>query len=160
MDVVKEHALGLLGRRGYSRGELAQRLASRGYDRGIIDVVVERLAVCGLLDDEAYAREVARTILRRTPASAELIEQQLIARRLPTELARRVAAETLADVDAVEAATRLALSCHRARSPEAARRRIGSALARRGFDADVIREVVERLERQGFSPPDDDDGST
>ena len=103
---------------------------------------------------------MARTILRRKPASAELIEQKLIARRLPTELARRIAAETLADVDAVEAATRLALSCHRARSPEAARRRIGSALARRGFDADVIREVVERLERQGFSPPDDDDGST
>ncbi len=160
MDVIREHALGLLGRRGYSRGELAQRLASRGYDRGTIDILVDRLAAWGLVDDEAYAREVARTILRRKPASAELIEQKLIARRLPTELARRIAAETLADVDAVEAATRLALSCHRARSPEADRRRIGSALARRGFDADVIREVVERLERQGFSPPDDDDGST
>ncbi len=92
MDVVKEHALGLLGRRGYSRGELAQRLASRGYDRGTIDILVERLAACGLLDDEAYAREVARTILRRKPASAELIEQKLIVRRIPLELARRVAA--------------------------------------------------------------------
>ena len=150
MDAIREHALRLLERRGYSRGELAQRLASRGYDSGPIGVVVERLVACGLLDDEVYAREVARFIVQRKPASAPLIEEKLIARRIPLELARQIAAETVADVDPVEAATRLAMSYSPVASPQAARRRIGSALARRGFDADIISAA---LERAGLQPP-------
>ncbi len=144
MDVIREHALRLLEPRGYSRGELAQRLASKGYDSGLIEVVVERLVACGLLDDAAYARDLADSIVKRKPASAQLIEEKLIARRIPMELARQVAAETVADVDPLEAATRLAMSYGPVASPQAARRRIGSTLARRGFDADIISAALER----------------
>ena len=152
LDAIREHALRLLGHRGYSRGELAQRLESKGYDSAPIDVVVERLVACGLLDDEAYARKVAQTIVQRKPASAQLIEEKLIARRIPVELARQIAAETVADVDPVEAATRLAMCYSPVASPEAARRRIGSALARRGFDADIISAA---LEQAGLRPPEE-----
>lgn len=146
-DPIREHALRLLDRRGYSRGELADRLVSRGHDRDLTDVVIERLAACGLLDDEAYAHTAAATILRKNPASAALIEQKLLARRLPPDIARRVAAEILADTDPVDAATRMVrgiLAGPAVRSAEATRRRIGAALARRGFDTDIISSVLDR----------------
>lgn len=146
-DRTKEHALRMLDRRGYSSGELADRLVSRGHDRDLTDVVIERLAACGLLDDEAYAHTVAATVLQKKPASAALIEQKLLARRIPPDIARRVAAGILADTDPVDAATRMVrglLAGSTVRSAEATRRRIGAALARRGFDTDIISSVLER----------------
>ena len=106
-DPVRAQALRLLDRRGYSRGELTERLVSKGHERDLTEVVIERLAECGLLDDEAYALRVAAMVLQKKPASASLIEQKLLARRVPAEIARRVAAEILADTDPVEAATRM-----------------------------------------------------
>ncbi len=146
-DPIREHALCLLDRRGYSRVELAERLVSKGHDRDLTDVVVERLAACGLLDDEAYAHTVAAGVLQKKPASAALIEQKLLARRIPPDIARRVAAEILADTDPVDAATRMVrgiLAGGAVRSAEATRRRLGAALSRRGFDTDIISSVLER----------------
>ncbi len=146
-DPIREHALRLLDHRGYSRGELTERLVSKGHDRDLTEVVIERLAACGLLDDEAYALSVAETVLQKKPASATLIEQKLLARRVPPEIARRVAAEILADTDPVEAATGMVrgiLADGAVRSTEATRRRVGAALARRGFDTDIISSVLDR----------------
>ena len=146
-DPIREHALRLLDRRGYSRGELAERLVSKGHDRDLTDVVIERLAACGLLDDEAYAHRVAAMVLQKKPASAALVEQKLLSRRIPPEIARRVATEILTDTDPVEEATRMVrgiLAGGAVRSAEATRRRVGAALARRGFDTDIISSVLER----------------
>lgn len=145
-DPLREHALRLLGRRGYSRGELARRLESKGHDRDLTNVVIERLVACGLLDDEAYAHSVAAMVLQKKPASAALIEQKLLSRRIPPEIARRVATEILTDTDPLQEATRMArgiLKQGALRSAEATRRRIGAALARRGFDTDIIWSVLD-----------------
>ena len=152
-DPIREHALCLLDRRGYSRGELAERLVSAGNDRDLADLVIERLTACGLLDDEAYALAVAAAVVKKKPASATLIEQKLLARRVPPEIARRIATGILAGTDPVEAATRMVrgiLAGGRVRSAEATRRRVGAALARRGFDTDIISTV---LDREGLPQP-------
>ena len=146
-DPIREHALRLLDRRGYSRGELAEKLVSKGHDRDLADLVIERLAACGLLDDEAYALAVAAAVVKKKPASATLIEQKLLARRVPPEIARRVATEVLAETDPVAAATGMVrgiLAGGAVRSAEATRRRVGAALARRGFDTDIISTVLDR----------------
>ena len=86
-------SLRMLGRRAYACGELADRLAAKGHDATLVQRVVRRLAECGLLDDEAYARELAEATIEKKPGSAALIRQTLEARRVPPEIAERVADE-------------------------------------------------------------------
>ena len=153
---IREYALGLLGRRAYSCGDLTQRLVSKGHDPNLVDLAIRRLVDCGLLDDEALARAMAEATVAKKPASAALIEQKLHARRIPRDIAERVVAEVLDGVDPVEAAARLAramLGAHRPKAGAANRQRIGAALARRGFDADIISEA---LERAGLRQPQPD----
>ncbi len=149
---IREYALGLLGRRAYSCGDLTHRLVSRGHDPNLVDLVIRRLVDCGLLDDEALARAMAEATVRTKPASGALIEQKLHAHRIPLEIAARVVAEILDGVDPVVAAAQLARDMVAARRGNAGRadlQRIGAALSRRGFDADIIREA---LDRAGLKP--------
>lgn len=155
IESIRRRALRLLDRQAYSCGELAERLVSAGHDRGDVDAVIGRLAACGLLDDEAYARALAEATIEKKPASAELLRRKLERRRVPAETAHRVVEAVLAGVDPVEAAGRLAgrmLAGRRQGSAGADRRRISAALSRRGFDADIIHEA---LERAGLPAPED-----
>ncbi len=150
---IREYALGLLGRRAYSCGDLTYRLVSKGHDPNLVDLVIRRLVDCGLLDDEALARAMAEAAVRKKPASAALIEQKLHAHRIPPDIAARVAAEVLDGVNPVEAATRLArdmLGASPGKTVQANLRRIGAGLSRRGFDADIISEA---LDRAGLTQP-------
>jgi SOS response regulatory protein OraA/RecX len=148
LNPIREYALGLLDRRAYSCGDLAKRLESKGYDRALVDLVIMRLAECGLLDDEALARAMAQATVAKKPASAALIEQKLQARRIPADIVERVTAEVLQGVDPVEAAAGLArdmLATRRRTTLRMDRQRIGAAMGRRGFDADIISEALERV---------------
>ncbi len=157
---TREHALRLLDRRAYSCGELTRRLASKGHDQRLVDLAIERLVASGLLDDEAYARAMAETTVRKKPASAALIEQKLLAREITPDVARRVAAGVLAGIEPVEAAARLArdlLAGRRGGSETVDRQRIGAALSRRGFDADIIDEALDRAGLTQPLPEDSND---
>ena len=64
-----------------------------------------------------------------------------------------MAAEVLGGVDPVEAAARFArdmLATCRGKTVQAKLRRVGTELSRRGFDADIISEA---LERAGLTQP-------
>jgi regulatory protein len=145
---ARKDALRLLGRRGYSCGQLVDRLKRKGHAESIAREVVDDLRADDWLDDEEYARAVAREIRARGPASTRLIIQKLRQRRIDGDLARRVAEEALADTDPVEEA--IALAEKRLRTmgnvpATTATRRIASALARRGFDMDTIRTALDRV---------------
>ena len=96
---------------------------------------------------------MAEATVRKKPAAAALIEQKLHARRIPPDIAARVVTEILAGVDPVEAAAQLArdmLAARRGNAWRANLQRIGAALSRRGFDADIIGEA---LDRAGLTQP-------
>ena len=144
---ARKDALRLLGRRGYSCGQLVDRLKRKGHAESIAHEVVDELRAGDWLDDEEYARAVAREIRARGPASTRLIIQKLRQRRIDGDLARRVAEETLADTDPVEEAITLAekrMRSMRSVPRATAARRIAAALARRGFDMDTIRTAIRR----------------
>ena len=155
--LTREAAMEMLSRRAYSRGELIDRLVRKGHDGATAREVTQRLAASGLIDDEMRARAIARTALAGEPASQQFLVEKLEARRIAPELAHRVAREALDAVDPVDAAIRFA--CNRSRErPEgdrsAAARRIAQALARRGFDTDVIAQALERADLVGDDTPD------
>ena len=85
--VTREIALRALDRRAYGRAELAQYLARKGAEHGVIEQVLRRFEEVGLINDAAFAdqwvetRQRGRLLPRRT-LIAELrrkLESQLAA---------------------------------------------------------------------------------
>jgi len=146
---ARKAALNLLGRRGYSRAELLDRLTRKGHDQTSARLAVEEMAAEGWIDEEEYARSVGRGVLGRKPAGHRLLVQRMVARRIDRDLARRVAEELLLDTNLVEAAAGLARKRLRAMKgigPAATRRRLTGLLARRGFDSEIIQEALREVE--------------
>jgi regulatory protein len=163
VDKARKDALRLLGRRGYSCGQLVDRLKRKGHEEPAARAVVNELKADNWLDDEEYARAVAHEIRAHGPATPRLIIQKLRQRRIDADLARRVAEEALADADPVDEAVRLAEKRLRTMGhvPAAtAARRIASALARRGFDMDTIRTALDRVKIADAEPGDEPDAKT
>lgn len=145
---ARRAALSLLNRRAYSGGELIDRLARKGHSNQIAGTIAQECATAGSINDEAYGRAIAREAVATKPASQEFLARKLRERGIPDDLAQRIARETLADVDLVEAATQYArkqLHAMPTVSRTTATRRIAAALARRGFDADTISATLGRL---------------
>jgi SOS response regulatory protein OraA/RecX len=90
-------------------------------------------------------------LTRKEPAAEPLLRQKLAARGIDEATAGAAVQETLDGVDleaAAEAAARRRLTTLARLTPEAALRRTAAALARRGFDEDLVASVVERLARE------------
>lgn len=155
-DRLRSLALRRVARSMCSVKGLADALVRKGADResaGRIAADFERL---GLVNDEQFANAKARSILARKPAGARLIQSKLRAAGVDAARSKAAASGVLEGRDAMEDAVTLAR--RRARGiasgvdPEAARRRVFGALARRGFDMDVARRAVETvLGKQGRS---------
>lgn len=145
---IHRRAMNILGRRAYAHGELIERLVRAGFDRTAARATADDLSEQGWLDDRAYGESLVREWLRSKPAGARFLIQKLAQRRIDRTLAEDIVRSALASVDQVEEAERLA----RKRLPSLQRhdratiiRRLTGLLARRGFEHDTIRTVVDRL---------------
>ncbi len=138
-----------LGRRPRSRAQVQARLESRGVAPPMVQRLMQRLEELGLLDDAALGRELIAQITARRPAGAALLAAKLVQRGLSEELAQRLACEAGAD-PARTLAQALALARRRqtpwAGLPQASQaRRLAGLLARRGFEEDIIHDVLAEL---------------
>lgn len=157
---VRRYAQRLLKRRPYSRSELIDRLMRKESDGAMVTRIADEMIAAGAIDDEAYARAVAVSVADRGPVSVTYLKHKLRQRGIPLELAQRVAGETLEEIDVVETAVAFAAARLRSMSsqpPDVAARRIWSALARRGLDADTIRIVLDRTKLGAGELRDSDD---
>ncbi len=148
---ARKTALSMLGRRGYSRGELTQRLVRKEYKKSTAEAIVAELAEDGWIDEEAYAQSIARETLARKPAGRRFIIQKLLSRQIDHALAERVVQDLLNDYDLTEEAMKLAESKLKTVShldPDVAYRRIAGTLHRRGFESSVIYTVMNELKIQ------------
>jgi regulatory protein len=131
-------AIRLVGFRAHSEAELRQKLLRRGCEPADVEATLERLRGQGYLDDDAYARSlVAR---RSAGRGTVLIAAELAARGIHRDLAA-VALGELDRGQQVEAARRLV-----ERSPGLEPRRLAARMQRKGFAAEIIREVFAGLE--------------
>jgi regulatory protein len=152
---TRKAALRLLGRRAYASAELRERLARKEHDVDAIETVISELTADGWLDDAAYGESIARQTIERRPAGERLLRRKLAERRIDDDLAERIVRRTLAEVDQLEAA--IGYGRERMRklgwASPAAVRRVGAALARRGFDEETVQTALDRL---GLTLADDD----
>jgi regulatory protein len=145
-------ALQLLSYRPRSRAELRQRLLRRGFPAQGVEEELKRLAQQGLVDDAAFARSWREAREGMSPRSARLIQGELRHKGVDPE----AAAEATRGLDEEEAAYRAALQ----KAPRWAsqdypvfHRKAGDFLRRRGFSWEVVRRTVDRLWREGHTPP-------
>jgi regulatory protein len=71
-----DRAMMMLAARGRASGELKRLLVRKGEEPKVVGEVIERLTVAGFLDDDAFARQFARS-KSTTGVSRRRIEQEL-----------------------------------------------------------------------------------
>jgi len=145
---ARSDAMHLLGRRAYSRGEIVQKLQKKGYDQATAMRIGDELATDRWIDDDAYGQAIVEEAARRKPAAEELLLAKLQRRKIEPEAAKRIARAAVAGVDPVAQGLELArdrIADWESMPPEKTARRIAGMLARRGFDEQVVTDVIAKL---------------
>lgn len=139
-----ERVLRLLAHRPRSEAEVRRYLEGKDMPPDAVEQVLERLRREGYLDDAAFVRFWVENRERFRPRGPWALRQELQRKGVAQPLIE----EALAGVDSEESAYRAARRRLRRWSGLAYddfRRAVGSYLARRGFDYDLISDVVEQL---------------
>lgn len=140
----------MLDRSRRTRRELERKLADKGHAPEAVGEALDRLARVGVVDDLEYARAFARSKLARRGVALRVVRQEL-RRRGVSDADAALALEPLAGGDRARAEQALAplWRRHRGLDPPERKARCAQALARRGFEYDTVREVLEEAESRG-----------
>lgn len=156
-----DRALNMLAVRARSSSELARALVRKGEERPHVDWAVARLIEQGLLDDAAFARSFARAKVVGGKQSRRRVQQEL-ARKGVSRTLSNDAIDTVFDEEAVdqraivEEAARKKLRSLTGLDPVVQRRRLYGFLARRGYEIDDIRNVLDAIGSSLGGESDDD----
>ena len=139
-----DRAVRLLARRPYSRAEIRRNLESKEIAPAVIDNALARLERMGDVDDRAFALYWIENRERFRPRGPRALRYELRQKGIPESMIN----EVLDGLDPASSARQAAEDkARRLRglAPEAFRERLGAFLVRRGFEYDVVREVVDQL---------------
>jgi regulatory protein len=131
--------LGLLAVRARSRRELERRLLQAGFDAVEVEDVLVRLERVGLIDDEAFARQVAQHAFGVKRAGKRAVVSSLMGAGVSPDVIEQTVAEAVdgeddrADALAASRAARLGSV-----EPAKAFARLTSLLVRRGYSPCVL----------------------
>ena len=148
---VYDRALNMLAFRARSATELSRALIRKGSDPVHVSAAIARLVEQGFLDDASFARAFARAKVVGASHSRRRVQQELQRKGVARDVASQAIGEVFEDeaIDSlalIEAAARRKLRTLASLEPIVRRRRLYGFLARRGFDADDIRRVLEIVE--------------
>lgn len=137
-------SMNALTRRGRSRWELGELLASRELDPSVIEAELDRLESVGLIDDSALAETIVRTQHERKGLGRSALANELRRKRID-QATIEAALEHIGDDDefrrAVELAERRANQL-RGLDRNTAVRRLSGYLQRKGYSGDTVRRVI------------------
>jgi regulatory protein len=142
---VHERALGLLAVRARSRRELERRLLQAGFQTDEVETELARLERVGLIDDAAFARQLAQHAFGPGAKGRRAVASALFAKGVDPE----VAASTLEELGGDEDQRALDLASARAPrltgiDPQKAFQRLSGLLMRRGYAPEVARSAARR----------------
>ena len=145
-----DYALNLLAARPYATRALHKKLIQKEYPAADADDAIRRLVDNGLLDDEKFAEQYARSKMLSTGASKRRLTQDLYRKGIKGDVASTAIANVIADEEidtaaVIDQVARKKLAQLGDLEPLALRRRLFAFLARRGYDIDEIKAVVGRL---------------
>ncbi|MCS6939242.1 MAG: RecX family transcriptional regulator [Roseiflexaceae bacterium] len=150
-------ALRAIEGRPRSVAEIRDRLQRKGCAPETIDAAVDRLQDSGLLDDAAFARFWIENRQMCRPRARQALADELRRKGVSAELIANALNETFAEDEAARAETlaRAALPRYAAITDyQMFVRRLGGYLQRRGFSAETILPIVERLWKERGGEPE------
>ncbi|HUZ01902.1 MAG TPA: RecX family transcriptional regulator [Thermomicrobiaceae bacterium] len=138
--------LQFLAYRPRSRQEVRSRLRRRGFSDEAIAAALGKLEGWRYLDDAAFARFWVENREEHQPRGRRLLESELRAKGVQSEVARQAVEEAGGDeVPAAMALARKRATALRGLDEETQRRRLASFLQRRGYGWDVVRPVLDAV---------------
>lgn len=148
-----DRALDMLEARARGVVEMRRLLLKKGEPEADVDEVIERLQRNGLLNDQNYARQFARSKALGAGLSRRRLQQELSKRGVSRDVAEPAIDEVFEheeiDEDAsIERVARKKLRLLTKADDDTKRRRLYAFLARRGYDSDDIARVIQRLHRR------------
>ncbi|MBC8200885.1 MAG: regulatory protein RecX [Planctomycetes bacterium] len=146
---ARQIALDLITRRTWGSGELRSRLVKRGSTQSVAEETVEQLVEDGWLDDHAFARALIRQWLRKEPAGRRWLAHKLREKEVDPNTAKRAIDEELGEQSEQYAADLFAATRFAKISSDdegATRKKIVSALTRKGFAIDVAAEAFRKAQ--------------
>ena len=148
-EQAHEIALRFLSYRPRSEREVADHLRRKGFDARTVEAELERLRRVGLVDDRAFARFWVESRTAFRPRSRRALQAELRRKGVPLAIIREVLQETSPD----ERALALRLARERARrlrglDPLTFRRRLAAYLIRRGFEGELVMEILRTMEQE------------
>lgn len=149
LPLAKERALGLLGYRERTCGEVARKLRENGYPSHVVNAVVARFSELELIDDARFARSWSRS---RASAGygRRRVARELAEKGVDKQLAEDVLGEVYADSSDDVARARSALRGATATTRKE-RDRLLRRLISRGFDMSTALQAIN------FDSPDQSD---
>ena len=127
-----------------SRRELERRLLQAGFEPDEVADVLERLERVGLIDDEAFARQVAEHALGVKRSGRRAVVSSLMAAGVAPDLIEATLADAGDEEDRAEALARSRASRLGSLDPVKAFSRLTSLLVRRGYSPEVARQAARR----------------
>ncbi|TAK29372.1 MAG: hypothetical protein EPO21_21580 [Chloroflexota bacterium] len=143
-------AVRYLSYRPRSEREVRMRLRRGNFAPEHVERVLETLRRYGYVDDAGFARYWKEARDQFSPRGSRLVAMELRQKGIDRDVIEDVVDDEQDDEHAYTAARKKAQQLRALPYPDF-RQRLGSYLARRGFDYDVISDVVQRLwrEREG-----------
>lgn len=141
----KKIAFDYLSYRIRTISEIRKRLKKTKLQDETINKVISHLKELKLVDDEAFARQLVAEKIKNKPAGKRMIEKKLFEMGIPKQVGESVLDELLDE----ETEKSLALKVYEKFSPkisgldkQEARKKIFAKLASRGFNFDIINEII------------------
>ena len=143
---AKEKALYLLEYRSHSKKELTDKI-SRTASREAAEAAAQRMEELGLINDEAYARELARSLLERKGYGVRRARQELLQKGIDRELVEEILEEQAPDPR--EKLREIVERKYQDRLRDAkGYRRTAAALQRLGYGYEDIRAVLREFSQE------------
>jgi regulatory protein len=148
---VKNNAHALLRVRPRSEQELRERLKGKGYDRKVVEAVVDDLKKRGELDDKKFAKFWVNSRKHLKPVGEVVLRHELKTKGVDESVIEATLTDRETAFDEYEVAKKMAeekFARFRKIHKRKAMKRVYDFLTRRGFKFDVIRDIIEELESE------------
>lgn len=140
----------ILNKRAYSSIDVQRKLLQKEPNAAIVHSAIERLKQLGLLNDEAFARHLARSLFTHKHMGRTRIVFELnrhgIAREFATTIAHEISTEeNVSEEDRALHLTQRRFRMVRNLDLQTQKRRLFGYLTRRGFSSETSLHAIERV---------------
>ena len=141
----KKTAYDYLSYRIRTVSEIKKKLKNKKISEGSIEKILKHLSELGLTNDEEFATQLVLEKIKRKHIGKKLLKQKLFEKGVPKSVGEEVLEKVFEEVDEKE----LALENFKkyspklkGKSPEEKRKKTYDYLMRKGFDYDVINQII------------------